>query len=178
MAAGLEFTVRSPGVDEAAIKMRENLEPCRLAARLAEAKARTVSMEIGTSLVIGADQVLAMGDAVLDKPENITEAREHLALLRGRTHTLHSAVACARDGEILWVYSDTARMTMRAFSDPMLDRHIAESGDDILSSVGAYKIESRGVQLFEKIDGSYFTVLGLPLLPLLDFLRKQGELPV
>lgn len=177
-AAGLEIAVQSPDVDEAEIKMRERLGPRHLAVRLAEAKALALSRElVGGSLVVGADQVLAIGDLILDKPHDSAQAREHLRLLRGRTHILHTAVACARNGKILWVHHDAAAMTMRTFSDSMLDWHIMRAGDDVRSSVGAYKIENEGAQLFERIEGSYFTILGLPLLPLLEFLRKQGELP-
>ena len=176
-ASGVDFTVRPPDVDEGAVKRQEKLAPPQLACKLAEVKALAVSAKAAGSLVIGADQVLAIEGRALDKPRDAEEAREHLMLLRGKTHILHTAVACSRNNVILWVHSEDARLTMRDFSDAMLDRHIARAGHDITSSVGAYKIESEGVQLFSRIEGSYFAILGLPILSLLEFLREQGELP-
>lgn len=175
-AAGVKFSICAPGVDESAIKAQGQRDPDRLATRLAEAKAQAVSIGMKDALIVGADQVLSFRHVILDKPRDTGEAREHLQLLRGKTHMLHSAVACARDGIILWNCHDSARMTMRDFSDAFMDRYIAEVGDGLTSSVGGYKMEESGLQLFDKIEGSYFTILGLPLLPLLEFLRKQGGL--
>ena len=107
----------------------------------------------------------------------MTEAREQLARLSGRAHELHSAVAVARDGEVAWRHRDSARLTMRALSDTAIDAYLPEAGEAALSSVGAYQIEGRGIRLFERIDGDYFTILGLPLLPLLMYLRGEGAVP-
>ncbi len=143
---------------------------------LAEAKAVHVSNRHPGATVIGADQTLALGTRVFQKPASIEEARRNLLDLAGKTHSLHASVAVARDGARLWSYTDTAQMTMRAFSPQELGRYLAAVGDEVLGSVGCYRIEGRGIRLFESIDGSYWTILGMPLLPLLDFLRKDGVL--
>lgn len=177
-SAGFACESRSAAVDEAALKVAAaHLPVADVALALARAKALAVSADAPEALVIGADQILALGDRRFDKPENMAAARAQLQALRGKTHELISAVACARGSELLWSNVSTAHLTMRAFSDGFLDSYIEAQGYDLLTSVGAYKLESRGIQLFERIDGDYFTILGLPLLPLLGFLRDQGVVP-
>jgi septum formation protein len=121
--------------------------------------------------------MLALGDRVFHKPLTLAHARAHLQALRGRTHELLTAAAIARDGEILWSMIDTPRLTMRALTDEFIDDYLARAGDAARKSVGAYQLESLGVHLFERIEGDYFSILGLPLLPLLAFLREQGAIP-
>jgi len=174
--AGVAFTVRSPLADEAQIKNSlGRVKPAALAMTLAEAKAASASIPDSTELVLGADQVLALETAVFDKPRDLAEARAHLLALRGRSHELHSAICCMRGGKALWHYAETTRLTMRNFSTAFLDHYLVRTGGEAASSVGAYELEGEGIQLFEKIEGDYFTILGLPLLPLLGFLRQQGE---
>jgi septum formation protein len=178
-AAGVHFTVQPADVDEPAIRarMREvdaNVDPKKIAAVLAGAKAEDVSGKIAGSLIIGADQVLALGDELLSKAPSTDAAREALRKLRGRTHELHSAVAFAENGNITWAHVATARLTMRDFSDAFLDDYLLRAGDQVRQSVGAYELEGLGVQLFDKIEGDYFTVLGLPLMPVLAELRERG----
>ena len=178
-AAGLEFEVVPSGVDERAI--REALladdgpiDPADLAEMLARAKAEEVSRRNPDALVIGADQVLALEGEVLVKAADFDAAREILLRLRGRTHQLHSAVAFAEHGDATWTFVDTAHMTMRRFSIEFLGHYLARVGALALDSVGAYQIEGLGIQLFERIDGDYFTILGVPLPPLLAELRSRG----
>lgn len=178
-AAGVHFTVQAADVDEPAIRARmrkvdANVEPKRIAAVLAAAKAEDVSGKKSGSLIIGADQVLALDRELLSKAPSLAAAREALRKLRGRTHELHSAVAFAENGKITWAYVGTARLTMRDFSDAFLDDYLLRAGDRVGHSVGAYELEGLGVQLFDKIEGDYFTVLGLPLLPVLAELRQRG----
>jgi septum formation protein len=127
-------------------------------------------------IVAGADQTLAFEDRQLNKPHDLARAREQLMMLAGKTHYLHSAVALVRDETVLFDAVDTASLTLRKLSDSFLDRYFATAGGAVLSSVGAYQLEKTGIHLFERIDGNYFTILGLPLLPLLDFLRRNGSL--
>lgn len=179
--AGLEIRVDPAGLDESAMiaAMRDTdnpMPPDDVAAVLADAKAETVSARHPGALVIGADQTLALGGRLFQKPGNMEQARRQLLDLAGRTHALHSAVSLSRDGRSIWRYVDTAHLTMRAFSPEFLGRYLADIGDDALTSVGSYQLEGPGVQLFEKVDGDYFTILGLPLLPLLAALRDEGEL--
>jgi len=143
---------------------------------LAEAKAAEVSARHPRAFVIGADQMLDCEGDWLEKPHDLGAARAQLARLRGRTHRLFSAVAVLRDGRRLWSALDRAALTMRPFSDAFLDDYLARTGDDALHSVGAYRLEGLGAQLFERIEGDFFTILGLPLLPLLGFLREEGAL--
>ena len=140
---------------------------------LARAKAETVSARHAGTLVVGADQVLALGDELLTKAKDETEARAALQKLRGRTHALHAAVALAQDGKTVWERAGTAKLTVRDFSNAFLDAYLVRAGDLVTQSVGAYQLEGPGAQLFSKIDGDYFNILGLPLVPLLDFLRAE-----
>ena len=178
-AAGLSFEVLPSKVDERAVRDAlegggDPIDPADLAEVLARAKAEDVSRERPATLVIGADQVLALGDAIYEKPKDLAEARRHIWSFRGKTHALHSAVALAIGGETAWTATDTAEMTMRAFSQSFADAYVDRAGPVICQSVGAYQLEGLGLQLFERIDGDYFTILGLPLLALLEELRKRG----
>jgi nucleoside triphosphate pyrophosphatase len=174
--AGVAFTAIAPACDEEAAKHRfraEGLAQRAQAEALAELKAVSVSgAEEG--LVIGADQMLAINGAVLDKPKSRAEARAHLQQLRGQTHELITAVVVAREGAVLWRCLETPRLTMRDFSSAFLDAYLDSVGENVLRSVGAYQLEGLGAQLFERVEGDYFSVLGLPLLPLMAFLREQG----
>jgi septum formation protein len=149
------------------------LRPRDQADALAELKALSVSRG-RPDFVVGADQMLALGDEVFDKPKHADEARDHLLRLRGQTHELITAAVVAREGAIIWRVIDTPKLKMRAFSDAFLDNYLARAGDEVLHSVGAYQLEGLGAQLFERVEGDYFSVLGLPLLPLLAFLREHG----
>lgn len=178
-AAGVHFTVQAADVDEPAIRARlmkdeANIAPKRIAEVLAAAKAEDVSAKRREPLVVGADQVLALGDELLSKAPSLDAARTALRRLRGHTHELHSAVAFAESGSVTWVHVATARLTMRDFSDAFLDDYLTRAGDRVGQSVGAYELEGLGVQLFERIEGDYFTILGLPLLPVLGELRARG----
>lgn len=175
-AAGLTFQVVSPRVDEEAAKASyraAGMKPRDQADALAEIKALSVSRSTA-DFVIGADQMLAVEGHVLDKPNDIAEARAHLERLRGRTHELITAAVVAREGAVIWRHIDTPRLKMRPFSDAFLDGYIERAGEGTLRSVGAYQLEGLGAQLFERVEGDYFSVLGLPLLPLLAFLREHG----
>lgn len=177
-AAGVEFETQSPVVDEEAAKTSlavEGLNPRDMADALAEMKALKVSRRSG-GLVIGADQTLDLDGALIDKAPTMLAARERLLVLRGRRHKLHSAVVVALDGVVIWRQVETATLTMRSFSDVFLDQYLAAEGDEVLRCVGCYRLEGQGAQLFERIDGDYFSILGLPLLGLLDLLRRYGAL--
>jgi len=172
--AGLKFEACVSGVDEAAIKQSGDRDGPALALALSVAKAQAVSADRTGSYIIGADQVLACDGQLFDKPADMQAARQNLTFLRGKTHSLLSGVALVRDGEILWQHCAEARLTMRDFSDDFLDIYLAQSGAEILSSVGCYRLEALGSQLFEHIEGDYFTILGLPLVALLGALRHHG----
>ncbi|MGH6831697.1 MAG: Maf family protein [Methyloceanibacter sp.] len=177
-AAGLAFIVEPPGLDEGvmrqAVSDERALAPHDVAEVLARAKAEAVSDLAPKAYVIGGDQVLAIGATILSKPENMEAARRQLLDLSGKSHTLHTAVAVATNGETIWAETTVATLTMRKLTPEFIGRYLASAGDEVLDSVGAYQIESIGVQLFEKIDGDYFSILGLPLIPLLDTLRREG----
>ena len=175
--AGVEFETVSAGIDERAAErplIEAGAPPDDIALALAMAKAMAVSECRPADLVIGADQVAALDDARLIKPQSMEEARRQLLKLSGRTHTLHSAVTVARAGAIAWHSVESAHLTMRALTPAFVGRYLAEVGAAALESVGAYQFEGRGIQLFERIDGDFFAILGLPLLPLLAFLRAEG----
>jgi len=175
-AAGLDFAVEVPRVDEEAAKASlraGGLKPRDQADALAELKALSIS-RTRPDFVIGADQMLALGGEVFDKPKDANEGRDHLLRLRGQTHELITAAVVAREGVIIWRHIDTPKLKMRSFSDAFLEDYLARAGDNVLRSVGAYQLEGLGAQLFERVEGDYFSVLGLPLLPLLAFLREHG----
>jgi septum formation protein len=180
-SAGIEVRPVQSCVDESAIKRTfahiSGTDAPKLADALAAAKAEAVSLRHPAALVIGADQLLLLNDRSFDKPRDLNEAAMQLALLRGNTHSLITAVAIARRGAVVWTDCAIANLTMRHFSDDFLANYVASMGQDVLTSVGAYKIEGRGMQLFHRIEGDYFAILGLPLLPLLSFLRSEGCLP-
>jgi len=174
-AAGIPIEVCVPDLDERAAEAAAGLRgPAETAALLAAEKAKAVSMP--RRLVVGADQTLALGTRRFDKPRNRGAARGQLMALAGRTHQLHSAVAVARDGEILFTGIGTASLTMRSLSGSFLDAYMEAAGAAAVDSVGAYQLETFGIHLFERIDGDHFTILGLPLLKLLEFLRREGSL--
>jgi len=179
-AAGVTVTVEPSRLDETPVKLacRDNgASPAAIAEKLAVLKALDVSARMAGAAVIGADQTLDCDGADFDKPRDRAEARSQLLALRGRTHRLYSAVALVRDGRSLWHHVAEARLTMRDFSDAFLDDYLDRVGAAALSSVGGYQLEGLGAQLFTAIDGDFFTILGLPLLPLLEFLRIDGALP-
>lgn len=180
-SAGIKVRPVPSCVDEPVIKRTfghiSGVDFPKLAGALAAAKAESVSLGHPAALVIGADQLLLLDERQFDKPRDLKEAALQLALLRGKTHQLITAVAVARSGAVVWTDCAIAKLTMRHFSDDFLHDYIISMGKDALTSVGAYKIEGRGVQLFNKIEGDYFAILGLPLLPILSFLRREGCLP-
>lgn len=174
--AGVEH-VRDPAhVNEAAIKADWSGRPEALARELARTKALAMTTKHPDALVIGADQVLALGRNIVDKPGNVNKVRAQLEKLRGREHRLISAVAVAQGPDVLWDLVDTAHMRMRPFSDAFLDDYVTRAGASVAGSAGAYHLENLGAQLFEAVEGDFFTVMGLPLIPLLNFLRNQGAL--
>jgi septum formation protein len=175
--AGLVFDVEKAEIDERTVEQSvagSGLSPEDLATILSEAKATDVSGRNGGRVVIGCDQTLSLGDKVLHKPKDMEQARRRLLELSGRTHQLSSAVVAVRDGETLWRHVSIARLTMRELSPAFIGRHLAQVGEKALESVGAYQIEGEGIQLFERIEGDHFTIIGLPILPLLAFLRERG----
>lgn len=175
--AGVAVTCDPADVDEDAVKAAGRAAGCsveQVAERLAEAKASAVAVRHPGALVLGADQMLECEGRWFDKPAGRDGAADQLRRLRGRTHRLVSAAAVARDGVVVWRGIDDARLTMRAFTDGFLDGYLQACGDGVLSSVGAYHLEGLGAQLFERVEGDFFTILGLPLLPLLGFLRERG----
>jgi len=174
---GLSFEIHPPTVDEATIKQVlsvDPMEPSDIAEFLAEAKANDVADHHQNAYVIGSDQILALGDEIFEKPKNKEEAYATLFKLRGKTHKLISSIVVVKNKEVIWRYSETAELKMRDFSPEFLGNYIAHCGDDILTSVGAYQLESFGIHLFEDIKGDYFTILGFPIVSLLTMLRKQG----
>ena len=177
--AGLSVEAVPAEIDERAVEKAvegSGVTPQELAAILAEAKATEVSERMPGRLVLGADQTLSLGDEVLHKPRDMEEARRRLLLLSGRTHELNSAVVLARDGAVLWRHVGVAKLTMRDLDPGFIGRHLSRVGEKALSSVGAYQIESEGIQLFEAVEGDHFTIVGLPLLPLLAELRRLGAI--
>lgn len=177
-AAGVVFETVGAGVDEGAAKrdlLAKGADPREVADALAEQKAVAASRG-RAGLVIGADQTLDFEGRLFDKAASLHEARERLRMLRGHPHKLHSAVVVAKDGAVVWREVPAATLTMRDFSDDFIEAYLARHGEGLVASVGCYRLEDDGVQLFEKIDGDYFTILGLPLMGLLDQLRRHGAL--
>ena len=176
--AGVAFETASAGVDEDALKaglLAEGVPPRDIADALAEAKAVKVSRK-RPGLVIGADSTMELAGQLYDKPASLDEARAHLLAMRGQVHRLHSAAVIAESGAPVWRHVSTVKLTLRAFSDDLLDRYIASEGDTLLTSVGCYRFEGLGAQLFSQVEGDYFSILGLPLLQVLDFLRVREAL--
>lgn len=174
--AGVAFEAVAPGVDETTIKdslLAEGVGPRDIADALAEAKAVKVSRR-KAGLVIGADQTLELDGRLFDKADTVEEARERLKALRGKAHKLHCGMVAARDGQPIWREVVTTTLRMRPFTDDYLDGYLRRNSPGILSSVGCYQLEGEGVQLFDRIEGDYFAILGLSLLPLLDLLRRHG----
>jgi septum formation protein len=174
--AGLAFEVEPSGVDEEEVtrSLGSRAAPQELASTLAEMKAVKVSGRHPDAMVIGADSTLACNGRLFDKPPTMDAARKQLLALRGQTHELFSSVVVARGGQRLWHWSERARLTMRPFDDAFIDTYLARAGEGVLASVGAYQLEGLGAHLFTRVDGDYFTILGLPLLPLLSFLAGHG----
>jgi len=174
--AGIEFSNESADIDERAVEAplyETGATPEDVAQVLAEAKALDVSEKNPGAVVIGCDQTLSLGEEIFHKPADMEAAGRQLLQFSGKTHQLNSAVVLVKDGETLWRHVSVARMTMRALSPAFIGRYLGRVGDSALSSVGAYQVEGPGIQLFEKIEGDYFTIVGLPLLPLLAELRKE-----
>jgi septum formation protein len=178
-AAGIAFTVQVASVDESAIKdaaRAEQADPDETALLLAEMKAQRVARREPEALVIGADQLLVCEGRWFDKPRDVAEARAHLQALRNRPHVLVTALVCERGGQRIFHHVARPRLVMRDFSDAFLDAYLAAEGDALLSSVGGYRLEGLGIHLFDRIEGEHAAILGLPLLPLLRFLRQHGVL--
>ncbi|MBC9207349.1 Maf-like protein [Roseomonas aerophila] len=180
-AAGLPFEARAAAVDEASLKesaQAEQMPPAEAAVMLADAKAQRIARRLlaeqPEALVIGADSLVVCEGRWFDKPEGLAGARAQLQALRGRTHELISAVVCWRHGSRIWHHAAVCHLSMREFSDEFLDAYLAEEGDAITHSVGAYRLEGLGMHLFRKVEGEHAAILGLPMLPLLDFLRQHG----
>jgi septum formation protein len=177
--AGIEFESDPAEIDERAIQATSGLAaPGDIASLLAREKARVVSVRRQGRYVAGADQTLALGTRIFNKPSGRSQAADQLRALSGHCHELHAAVAVARDGKLLFEHVSSARMTMRRLVDAEIDSYLAEAGAALTSSVGAYQLEGLGVHLFERIEGDHFTILGLPLLELLAFLRSEHLLGV
>jgi len=175
-AAGLSFDVAPAHIDERSVESMlitsgQAVDASQVAVALAVAKGEAVSKAHPDALVIGCDQVLGFEGALLSKAESVPAARAQLARLRGKTHTLHSGIALIRGGQVVWRHVEIARMTMRTFSEVWLDAYVARMGERLCWTVGGYEIEGEGIQLFERIEGDHFTIIGLPLLALLAQLR-------
>ena len=176
--AGIKAETVKPLVDEESAKAAMRAEGVSIrdqAMALAELKALKVSSQ-RSGLVIGGDQMLALGERAFDKPADLANARRHLEALSGQSHRLETAIVIAEDGAIVWKYLARPKLTMRALSEDFISSYLERTGEDVLSTVGGYKLEGLGSQLFTEIEGDYFSILGLPLLPLLDYLRTRGVL--
>ena len=176
-AAGIPVETHPADIDEREIERRAGqVNASEAALLLAREKARAAGANFFKRFVVGADQTLALGERRFSKPASRDAAHEQLRALSGRTHELHSAVAVARDGRVVFSHVDTARLTMRTLSERFIDSYLDAVGPDASSSVGGYQLERLGVHLFERIEGDYFTILGMPLTQLLAFLRREGSL--
>ena len=176
--AGIDFEVIVKPVDEGAIKtamLADGYKPRDIADALAEAKARRVS-QMETGFVIGADQIMVMDGQIFDKPVDLEDARQRLVNMRGKTHYLVGGVVVCENGQPVWRHASQTKLTMRDFSDDFLDQYLADEAEFVCKSVGAYRFEGPGAQLFSHVDGDFFSILGLSLLPLLDFLRMRGAI--
>jgi septum formation protein len=176
-AAGIPIEIESASIDERSIERRSRLkDAAKVAALLAREKALAVAAKHPDRMVLGADQTLAFGERRFSKAKDHAGAREQIAALRGKTHTLHSAVAVVQGGTVIFEHVDAAQLTMRKFSGAFLESYLEAAGEAATASVGGYQLEGLGLQLFERVEGDHFTVLGLPLMPLLVWLRKSGHL--
>ncbi len=179
IGAGLRFEAKAAAIDETAVKQSaraDGMSADDTALLLAELKAARIASRDPEALVISCDQLLVCGDRWFDKPADVAGAREQLLALRGRPHTLVTAVLCMRDGRRIWHHVARPRLVMRPFSEEFLDAYLSEETEHVTHTVGAYRLEGPGVQLFDAVDGEYAAILGLPLLPLLGFLRQHGVL--
>jgi len=177
-AAGIKFSMFNSELDEEKAKRSlTELSPRKISLELARLKSEKISRQHPKAMTIGADQVLGFENQIFNKPVSRADAEKQLSMLRNATHTLYSAVSCAIAGAEVWNHCSEARLTMRDFTPEFLSSYLDGTPADYLSSVGAYKLEESGIQLFEKIEGDYFTILGLPILPLLGFLRQRGIIP-
>jgi septum formation protein len=175
--AGVPVEVQPADIDERTIEQRSTARDAgELAALLAREKAQTIAARLPGRLVLGADQTLALGERRFSKPTDRARARAQLEALRGRTHELHTAVALAREDKVLFEHREVARLTMRAFSDRFLEAYLDAMGASVMASVGGYQLERAGIQLFERIEGDHFVILGLPLMALLQYIRQAGWL--
>ncbi len=175
-AAGIPVETRPAHLDERAIESQVKGGPAEVALTLAREKARTVAAMSDAVYVVGCDQTLALGERRFSKPADRAAARDQLMAMRGKPHELHSAVAVCRNGSVTFGHAAIARLFMRDFSEEFLDAYLDATGDSVTASVGAYQLERTGIHLFERIEGDHFTILGLPLLPLLQHLRDEGVL--
>ena len=175
-AAGIPVEARPAHLDERAIEQGVTGGPGDVALTLAREKARTVAAMSGNGIVVGCDQTLALGERRFDKPTDRAAARAQLMTMRGKSHELHSAVAVCRNGAVTFGHVAVARLIMRDFSEGFLEAYLDAAGANVTASVGAYQLERTGIHLFERIEGDHFTILGLPLLPLLGHLRESGAL--
>jgi nucleoside triphosphate pyrophosphatase len=172
--AGIPVEIVPADIDERGIEQQAGTrDPGEVATLLAREKARAIAARLPGRLVLGADQTLALGSRRFSKPPDIAAARDQLKVLRGQTHALHSAIALVRDGTVLFEQCEVARLVMRDFSDQFLDAYLDVMGAAVTTSVGAYQLEKAGIQLFERIEGNHFVILGLPLFALLAFLRRE-----
>ena len=173
--AGIPVEVAPADIDERAIEQRADMgDAGDIAALLAREKARVIAARLPRRLVLGADQTLALGARRFSKPRDLAAASDQLKALRGRTHELHTAIALLREGTVVFEHREVARLTMRAFSDAFLTGYLEVMGSAVTTSVGGYQLEKAGIQLFERIEGDHFVILGLPLLALLQYLRQSG----
>ena len=173
--AGIPLEVKPAALDERAIEAKAApLNAREAAVLLAREKAKTVSLISPPRVVLGADQTLALGGRRFSKPANLDAAREQLRALSGKTHELHSAATVVAGNKVLFEHADTVKLTVRALSEEFIERYLKNAGEAVMHSVGGYQIEGVGIHLFERIEGDNFTILGLPLLPVLDFFRRSG----